>query len=303
MSYVKGGPHYHPHNRRFLWHRRGRRWQKLDQSAQAAPDPQVQTAQQCLAQSDPSVPQDGIMGPRTKHAIRAFQKQHQLPPTGMLDGATMSALQATCGGQSADQPDPQSGQQSGPPGPRPPGPQHEAEEGEFRFGGLFSRPLFDRRRAEGFDRFRDDRFRVDRFGERRVQWPSQEAESGEYGESEIRVERPVFRTGFVRPPVEVRTVERFGPVGGRWNWDRDRRRFPWRWEGRAWGVDAAADRSQILSAQSCLAQVLGAWVLQDGVMGSNTLRAIRAFQEQRQLPVTGVLDGATADALQAACGS
>jgi peptidoglycan hydrolase-like protein with peptidoglycan-binding domain len=56
-------------------------------------------------------------------------------------------------------------------------------------------------------------------------------------------------------------------------------------------------------AQSCLAQALGPWVLQDGIMGPNTQGAIRTFQERQQLPVTGVLDGVTVDALQAACGN
>jgi peptidoglycan hydrolase-like protein with peptidoglycan-binding domain len=43
--------------------------------------------------------------------------------------------------------------------------------------------------------------------------------------------------------------------------------------------------------------------LQDGILGPNTQGAIRTFQEQQQLPVTGVLDWATVNALQAACGS
>jgi peptidoglycan hydrolase-like protein with peptidoglycan-binding domain len=55
--------------------------------------------------------------------------------------------------------------------------------------------------------------------------------------------------------------------------------------------------------QSCLAQVLGSWVVQDGIMGPATQGAIRTFQEQQQMPVTGVLDGPTVNALQAACGS
>jgi peptidoglycan hydrolase-like protein with peptidoglycan-binding domain len=59
----------------------------------------------------------------------------------------------------------------------------------------------------------------------------------------------------------------------------------------------------VVWAQSCLAQVLGAWVVQDGIMGPGTQGAIRTFQEQQQLPATGVLDGATVNALQTACGS
>ncbi len=49
-------------------------------------------------------------------------------------------------------------------------------------------------------------------------------------------------------------------------------------------------------------QVLGPWVVQDGVMGPNTGMAIRRFQEQRQLRVTSVLDEPTVNALHAACG-
>ena len=78
------------------------------------PDPQVSTAQACLAQVvDPSVPQDGIMGPQTRQAIRSFQMQQQMPPTGMLDSDTMSALQAACSPQQAAPPPP-------PPPPPPP---------------------------------------------------------------------------------------------------------------------------------------------------------------------------------------
>jgi hypothetical protein len=56
----------------------------------------VMTAQACLAQLGGNVPQDGFMGPATRQAIQAFQAQAQLPPTGMLDDATMAALGAAC---------------------------------------------------------------------------------------------------------------------------------------------------------------------------------------------------------------
>jgi peptidoglycan hydrolase-like protein with peptidoglycan-binding domain len=317
---------------RSIWHRRGRRWQRLYPGAPAAPDPKVQFAQSCLAQSDPSVPQDGVMGPQTRQAIQAFQSQHQLPPSGTLDSDTMAALQAACSGQSGDQPGPPSPQQGGGRPPRPSPPQHEGEEGEFPFGGIFSQSLFDRHRD---DRFREDRNRWHGDRDQRRPWFAREIGTGEgeegefrferpfsrplfdfrrddrfredrwradHGESEIRPERPFVRTGFVRPAVEFRPIER--PLDrGRWNWDRDRRGFPARWEGRDWAYGVPGDRTQILWAQSCLAQILGPWVLQDGAMGKNTEGAIRAFQEQRQLPVTGVLDGNTVNALQAACGS
>jgi hypothetical protein len=65
----------------------------------------VSWAQSCLAQVvGPQVPQNGIMGEPTRHAIRKFQKQQQLPPTGMLDSATISALQAACSGPPATPP-------------------------------------------------------------------------------------------------------------------------------------------------------------------------------------------------------
>jgi peptidoglycan hydrolase-like protein with peptidoglycan-binding domain len=38
-------------------------------------------------------------------------------------------------------------------------------------------------------------------------------------------------------------------------------------------------------------------------MGPNTQEALRKFQEQQQLPVSGVLDEATVSALHAACAS
>ncbi len=93
-------------DRRFgcgAWFRRGRRWNFLHPTwVPPTPDPQVTWAQSCLAQSvDPSVPQDGLMGPQTQQAIRTFQMQQQLPPTGILDPNTMTALQAACRGQSA----------------------------------------------------------------------------------------------------------------------------------------------------------------------------------------------------------
>lgn len=68
-------------------------------AAPAAPSPWVTWAQSCLAQIlGDWVPQDGTMDPPTRRAIQTFQAQQQLPPTGALDEATMSALQAACAG-------------------------------------------------------------------------------------------------------------------------------------------------------------------------------------------------------------
>jgi hypothetical protein len=113
---------------------------------------------------------------------------------------------------------------------------------------------------------------------------------------EVRVERPIFRA-----PFEFRPRERF-PVGrGGFEWNRDRRWLRRPWETRYWGYGMRGERISWL--QACLAQVLGPWVVQDGIMGPATQGAIRTFQEQQQLPPTGVLDEGTANALQAACGS
>ena len=130
----------------------GHRWHRL--FAPAQPDPQVQWAQGCLAQSDPSVPQDGIMGPETRQALQTFQSQQQLPATGMLDAATVSALQATCSGAQG------AGSGAAPPGvPAPPSGRsasghqrsHEiATEGEGEFPGQFrfGRDFFVRRQSK-----------------------------------------------------------------------------------------------------------------------------------------------------------
>ena len=59
-------------------------------------------AQNCLAQITGSqVSQTGRMGHHTRRAIRKFQMQNQLQPTGRLDQNTMSALQQQCGDQNS----------------------------------------------------------------------------------------------------------------------------------------------------------------------------------------------------------
>lgn len=40
---------------------------------------------------DPGQP-DGRLGPRTQHALKAFQSDHQIPETGRLDAATKTVL-------------------------------------------------------------------------------------------------------------------------------------------------------------------------------------------------------------------
>ncbi len=71
---------------------------------------------------------------------------------------------------------------------------------------------------------------------------------------------------------------------------------------QGYGYAPQASSRWVLKAQACLAQVVGAWVPQTGIMGKTTRRAIRIFQSQQQLPATGMLDAATGNALLAACG-
>lgn len=66
--------------------------------------------------------------------------------------------------------------------------------------------------------------------------------------------------------------------------------------GGGWAPDP-----QVSWAQSCLAQIVGPWVPQNGVLGTSTRNAIQTFQTQHQLPPSGYLDPGTVSALQAAC--
>jgi peptidoglycan hydrolase-like protein with peptidoglycan-binding domain len=67
-------------------------------------------------------------------------------------------------------------------------------------------------------------------------------------------------------------------------------------------VEAQPPDPQIVAwAQTCLAQVVGGWVPQDGSLGAATQRAIQIFQTQMQLPPSGALDDNTLIALQQAC--
>lgn len=394
-----------------------RPWLRGHHWGQPMPDPQVQMAQACLAQTvDPAVPQDGIMGPQTRQAIMTFQMQQQLPPSGMLDPNTVSALQ-TCQPPAPPPPPPppqvqgpppqtgsrhsqqqeafledilgsiagslgplggligglfKGGSQPGPPPQRGsrPSPQQEAFLGDILgsvagplgpigglIGGLFQGgsqpgpppppPPFGfpppdfhdrwhrdrhergrwRREMEGefpfeplfdfhpHDRSWDDRDRWRWRGDRGERWGRDR--DGEVGEQE-HVVRPVVervvpgrpeiarpeirRPEFVRHGFDFHVRDRF-PARDRWGWNRDRRWFDRPWEGRDWGFALPRGGPQVAWAQSCLAQVLGSWVVQDGMMGPATQAAIRTFQEQQQLPATGVLDGPTVNALQAACGS
>jgi peptidoglycan hydrolase-like protein with peptidoglycan-binding domain len=95
-SMIRYGGNRYFRNRRWSWlHRRD--WRRWDQGGDGGQDPTILEAQSCLAQViGPWVPQDGRLGPETQRAIQTFQQQAQLPPTGVIDDATMSALQTSC---------------------------------------------------------------------------------------------------------------------------------------------------------------------------------------------------------------
>jgi peptidoglycan hydrolase-like protein with peptidoglycan-binding domain len=59
----------------------------------------VKSVQQTLAQAghDPGAI-DGVLGPKTSAALRAYQKANGLGETGRLDEATLAALQPSGGG-------------------------------------------------------------------------------------------------------------------------------------------------------------------------------------------------------------
>ena len=79
------------------------------------------------------------------------------------------------------------------------------------------------------------------------------------------------------------------------------RRWPWLLPGGPRFNSSMQDPQTVAWAQACLAQVVGAWVPQDGMLGPFTRRAIQMLQTQMQLPASGVLDNDTLAALQQAC--
>ena len=106
-----GGGHMFRGGRRGF--RRGSWWRRNQLgSGDSTQDSQsIGWAQNCLAQiTGGQLSQSGRMGHSTRRAIRRFQQQQQLPPTGRLDSGTMAALQQACGnddsgGGSGDQGD------------------------------------------------------------------------------------------------------------------------------------------------------------------------------------------------------
>jgi hypothetical protein len=62
-------------------------------------DSQSGSSQDCLAQITGDDSLRHRRGPAVRRAIRMFQQQQQLTPTGRLDPDTMDALQSACGDQ------------------------------------------------------------------------------------------------------------------------------------------------------------------------------------------------------------
>ena len=119
-----------PFARRWPWFYRGAPGALIAPVAPAegAPGSQwIAMAQSCLAKIlGPAVPQSGVMDGRTRRAVRIFQEKNQLPPTGLLDDATLKALQSACLAPGAGAPEPApAGEPPAPPadaGPPPPEP-------------------------------------------------------------------------------------------------------------------------------------------------------------------------------------
>lgn len=85
-----------------------------------ATSPWVSLVQRCLRRLlGPGVPTNGVMGPGTRRAIRTFQQQRGLPASGLLDNATVQALQSACVAPSAPPPPPPPPMAGGPPPPPP----------------------------------------------------------------------------------------------------------------------------------------------------------------------------------------
>jgi peptidoglycan hydrolase-like protein with peptidoglycan-binding domain len=56
------------------------------------PDPQVMQLQRALVANGENVRVDGMMGPETVTALRDYQQQHGLQPTGQMDAQTRTSL-------------------------------------------------------------------------------------------------------------------------------------------------------------------------------------------------------------------
>jgi hypothetical protein len=77
--------------------------------------------------------------------------------------------------------------------------------------------------------------------------------------------------------------------------------YRWPWLYRGIRVEGWTPSSVVTWAQTCLSQLLGIGLPQDGIIGPDTQQAIASFQAQQRLPSTSILDDNTIGALQAAC--
>ena len=70
-------------------------------AAAGASAPSVMTVQDALARQGFPLKVDGVLGPATREAIKAFQLQHHLPVTGDADAATLAKLGVQDAGHAA----------------------------------------------------------------------------------------------------------------------------------------------------------------------------------------------------------
>jgi hypothetical protein len=71
------------------------RYQKSGMARASGKSDHIQQAQQALNQNGESLQVDGVMGSKTKAALKDFQTKHNLKVTGRLDRATRKALKPT----------------------------------------------------------------------------------------------------------------------------------------------------------------------------------------------------------------
>lgn len=87
-------------------------------SVAGASAPSVMAVQDALARHGFPVKVDGVLGPETRAAVKAFQSRHQLPATGEADAATLAKLGVQDGGHAAHSPSATSHAAHGRPAPQ-----------------------------------------------------------------------------------------------------------------------------------------------------------------------------------------
>ncbi|HEY2337402.1 MAG TPA: peptidoglycan-binding domain-containing protein [Burkholderiales bacterium] len=92
------------------------------QAQQAQSDETVRKAQETLSAKGRDLQADGKLGPKTQAALRDFQQQEGISPSGQLDQETLAALgvdEGASGGGSTSSPASSSSPTSGPSGDAP----------------------------------------------------------------------------------------------------------------------------------------------------------------------------------------